>query len=61
MKQAHPPSPKETSEELAALAKHAEDPGARLWFLEWARAFRRLAAIEEAPPKNKPRSDPRAD
>jgi hypothetical protein len=37
------PDPEETAEELAFLARHTPNPGARIWYLEWAKAFQRLA------------------
>jgi hypothetical protein len=33
------------AQELADAAADAEDMGARLWRLEWAQAFRRLAEL----------------
>jgi hypothetical protein len=33
------------AEELTQAAAEAEDMGARLWRLEWAQAFRRLADL----------------
>ena len=46
-------TPAQNAEELARLASEAEDPGARVWFLEWAKAFRQLALLndQEPPPR----------
>jgi len=41
-----PRPPEQSAEELTELARHADDPAARVWYLEWARAFRRLASIK---------------
>jgi hypothetical protein len=41
-----PPNPPERSaEELKELARQTDDPGERAWYLQWAKAFDRLAEI----------------
>ena len=35
------------AEELARLAASSRNPEERLWFLQWAQAFRQLAAFGE--------------
>ncbi len=40
-------TPARNAEELARLASSTDDPAARIWFLEWANAFRRLALIHD--------------
>jgi hypothetical protein len=37
--------PERIAEELTALARLADDPAARIWYLQWAKAFDRLAEI----------------
>jgi hypothetical protein len=37
--------PGETAEELARLAAQARNPAERIWYLQWARAFRQLAVL----------------
>jgi len=43
------------AQDLTELARHADDPGARAWYLQWAKAFDRLAEIggrwRKKPPK----------
>ena len=40
-------TPARNAEELARLASSTDDPAARIWFLEWAKAFQRLALIHD--------------
>jgi hypothetical protein len=40
-------SPAQKAEELARLASSTKNPGERVWLLEWARAFRKLASLRE--------------
>jgi hypothetical protein len=42
--------PEQNAEELAKLAAGARDPGSRIWYLEWAKAFRKLALFNQQPP-----------
>ena len=39
--------PARNAEDLARLASSTDDPAARIWYLEWAKAFRRLALIHD--------------
>jgi hypothetical protein len=41
-------SPARNADELAALAAKSQDPAARVWYLEWAKAFRRLASLNKS-------------
>jgi hypothetical protein len=43
-------TPAQNAEELARLAAEADHPGERVWFLEWARAFRKLASLNDHQP-----------
>jgi hypothetical protein len=40
-------TPHRRADELTRLANQSDDPGARAWYLQWAKAFRRLAAMGE--------------
>ncbi len=40
-------APARNAQELARLASTTDDPAARIWYLEWAKAFRRLALIHD--------------
>ena len=42
-----PRNPAKAAEELARLAAGSRNPEERLWFLQWAQAFRQLAAFGE--------------
>jgi hypothetical protein len=46
-------TPAHNAEELTRLALTAEDPGERVWFLEWARAFRKLASLNDDGPDSR--------
>jgi hypothetical protein len=39
--------PDETAQELARLAEGADHPATRAWYLQWARAFQRLAQMRD--------------
>jgi hypothetical protein len=42
----HPPTaPERSAEELRELARRSADPGARAWYLQWAKAFDRLTEL----------------
>lgn len=43
-------TPAQNADELARLASEAADPGARVWYLEWAKAFRQLASLNDQQP-----------
>lgn len=50
----------ERADELARLAKTDGDPGHRLFYLQWAEVFKRLASIGQDPDLkdlDKPRQD----
>jgi hypothetical protein len=40
-----PIPPERRAEELKELARQTDDPGERAWYLQWAKAFDRLAEI----------------
>jgi hypothetical protein len=51
-----PPSPPEhRADELKELARQSDDPGARAWYLQWAKAFDRLAEIGGRKRKGRPK------
>lgn len=48
MDQQHPTNGQaanDNAEELTRLAERSNDPGERAWYLQWAKAFRRLADL----------------
>jgi hypothetical protein len=51
-----PVPPEQSAEELKELARQSDDPGERAWYLQWAKAFERLA--EMGGDKRKHRSKP---
>lgn len=53
-----PKPPQRAAEELTELARRADDPGVRVWCLEWAKAFQTLALFHER--QNRP-EDPEDD
>jgi len=48
-----PQDPKHAAEELARLAQRTDSIGARVWYLEWAKAFQRLAQIGDRAPEDR--------
>jgi len=53
-------SASEVAQELAEAAAHAEGGAARLWRLEWAQVFRRLAELGERAPEGEELKAPKA-
>ena len=45
----------DNAEELTRLAQSADSPGERAWFLQWAKAFRRLADLGADRPRREDR------
>jgi hypothetical protein len=41
-------APSKNADELTVLASQSDDPAARVWYLEWAKAFRTLASLNKS-------------